>query len=308
VDQTSCATNNVASVSPTSGTSGTQFTVSPGANAGNCKVVVTDDHGGTANVLVFVSAGSLTVSPQTIQFADPSSSPVPFTVNDTNPSATTFTANSQNTNVAAVSPSSQPGPAPVTFTVTPTGNGQTSIIVSDGVGGQAVVSIGVGVPPLVVKRRPVHLHTGLPVVPRQRLPAPRQPSTGPGTSPGAGKYPGAPPSSGSPAGSPGAGAAAISVSVSGISLQAGTEGASFVITEPGYAGRFYLNISDPGVARIDPLVASGPAATLTVTGLRPGSAVVRITDDAGHTRTVTIFVRPAQAVRPGLGKPGKPTS
>jgi hypothetical protein len=308
VDQKSCATNNVASVSPTSGTSGTQFTVSPGANAGNCKVVVTDDHGGTANVLVFVSAGSLTVSPQTIQFAAPSSSPVPFTVNDTNPSATTFTANSQNTNVAAVSPSSQPGPAPVTFTVTPTGNGQTSIIVSDGVGGQAVVSIGVGVPPLVVKRRPVHLHTGLPVVPRQRLPAPRQPSTGPGTSPGAGKYPGAPPSSGSPAGSPGAGAAAISVSVSGISLQAGTEGASFVITEPGYAGRFYLNISDPGVARIDPLVASGPAATLTVTGLRPGSAVVRITDDAGHTRPVTIFVRPAQAVRPGLGKPGKPTS
>ncbi len=308
VDQTSCATNNVASVSPASGTSGTQFIVSPGTSAGNCKLGITDDHGGTANVLVFVSAGSLTVSPQTIQFTDPSSSSASFSVSDSNSSATTFTASSQNTNVATVSPPKQPGPVPVTFTVTPTGNGQTSITVSDGVGGQAVVSIGVGVSPLVMKRRPVHLHTALPVIPRQRLPVPRQPSPVPGAPPGAEKYPGALPSSGPPAGPPGVRTAAISVSVSGMSLQAGAAGASLVITEPGYAGRFYLNISDPGVARIDPLVASGPAATLTVTGLRPGSAVLRITDDAGNARTVTIFVRPAQAVRPGLDKPGKTTS
>ncbi len=75
VDGSTCASNDVASVSPSSGTSATTFTVTPGSSPGNCNISISDDHGGTQPLLVSLAAGGMTVSQATLFFTDTDAGP-----------------------------------------------------------------------------------------------------------------------------------------------------------------------------------------------------------------------------------------
>src|SRR5579872_1824280 len=162
-DASDCGSSASVSGGPTS------FTVSPGTQAGNCSITVSDDHSQSAGVKVFVTSGGMSVTTNQLQFSGPTDSPQSFFATTSAPFATTITVISPpNPLVATVSPASGPAPT-VQFTVTPVGNGRTSLTVDDGMGGQAVVSIGVGTTPLLVRN-----HHQRPRV-NPALPGPRAP-------------------------------------------------------------------------------------------------------------------------------------
>jgi len=145
-----CTSANIATISPSTGSS---YTISPGTSAGNCAFVISDDHGQNAEVQVFVTAGSMTVAPNTIQFGDIASgpTPAPFIAQDLTNTGL-YTTSVSNPAVASVVCSVPCSGKIASFTVQPLSDGMTSILVSDAAGGEAAVSIGVGEAPLVVRR------------------------------------------------------------------------------------------------------------------------------------------------------------
>src|SRR4029077_19112413 len=57
--------SGIATITPASGTS---FSVSPVA-VGNCRITFSDDHGQSAPSFAFVTAGTMVISPQTMQLS-----------------------------------------------------------------------------------------------------------------------------------------------------------------------------------------------------------------------------------------------
>ncbi len=107
-----------------------------GVAAGSTTFTVADNHGGSLVIPVNVF-GTLTVTPQTLQFTTGSTQ----TVSATEASYSgVISAASGNTGIATVSPASGSS-QPVVFTVTPVAAGQTTLTVTDDHGGSVVVSI-----------------------------------------------------------------------------------------------------------------------------------------------------------------------
>ncbi len=296
--QSSCT--SIASVSPSSGTSSQTFTVMP-LGAGNCGVVVNDDHSGTATVDVFVTAGSITVTPNTLQFPPNSSGTMTFVASDSACGVfDTMSAIPDGTVAASVSPS---GPtlcqgANITYTVTAGGsNGRGSVMVTDSAGGSATVSVGVGMSPLNKKHHPVGLHKGVPSAPGHTrpggirtplpLPIPLRPGS-PGTPIGGG------------ASSPSASNNPLEASASTLMLVSSGSAQSVRISEAGYTRQFTIMSSNASVAVTSVQMAAGPEVTLTISPRTAGSATIRIADDHGGVQIIQVIVRPNGAKSPQL--------
>ncbi len=313
IDASTCATNSVATESPSSGNNATTFTVTPGTSVGNCNIGVSDDHGGSQTILTTLVAGAIVLTPVTLSFADTSSPSQTFTAFDLG--ATTYNAIASDKHVATVSPATQFGPGLVTFTVS-VGNktGQASITVSDDAGGSAVVSVGVGVSPLIKKRQPIGVHKAVqpkPVAtptPRPHMLRPVHGPVGPigphrivtegGGPPGLTPQPtpSPMPTSVPPLPSPGQtpppqATGQLTVSAANLVFVAGAAGQTIVISEPGYARRFTMSTSNAAVAGIGAGASSGPTASVTITPRGAGVATIRIADDHGGMRTITVIVR-----------------
>lgn len=299
-DASSCG--SAASVSPASGTT---FTVSPGTTAGNCAISVSDDHGQGAKVNVFVTSGAMTVDNASLQFGTPPAPTQTFTA--TSPSATLITITSApDPLVATVSPASGAGPS-VTFTVTPVGNGRTSLTVSDGLGGQAVVSIGVGMTPLAKTRHPLATRKPLPKQSGNPAPGPRaklpplinRPSRPIGQPP-------------SPLGSPGqpgggsrAAYGALATGALSVVFRNGSVPQSLAVFELNYAGTISVSSSDPNVVTVANPLLRGPNAWLILVPHHAGVAVIRLADDHGSVREISVLVQ-AAAIRPPGVRPVNP--
>lgn len=330
IDATKCSGPGIATESPSSGTSATTFTVTPGSTVGNCAIKVTDDHGGQNSVVVSVTAGTLTVNPVSLFFSAPGAASQTFTANDTG--GTVFNASSSDITIATVTPISQPGPGPVTFTVTPSAvnTGTASITVTDDVGGTAIVSVGVGVSPLTKKRHPIAVHKPLHAPLPKSTPAPRthppvkvpvgpigprrltidggiEPREQPGPTPAPSAAPviprATPPAAPAPSAPPIA--SPLSVSLANVTLRSDAAPQAFVIAEPGYTRVFMVSTSNALVASTSVTGGNGPLLTVAIAPHAAGVALIRITDDHGGVRIITVIVRaPAQAM-PHLGRPGE---
>lgn len=281
------------------------FAVTPNS-PGNCAITVSDDHGQSAKVTVFVTSGGLTVSPTQLQLTGPGDS---NTVTATSAGAATITATSNDVTVATVSPAS--GPSGQVFTITGVTNGRTSITFSDNIGGSAVVSIGVGVSPLAVKHKPIKILTPpkskphASPTPHPTVPAP----TGPRATPSA-------PPSGRPTLPvtwPGGHVPSLQQSYG--ALTTGTLSMVFTNTftpqtlavlEPNYAGAFTAVSSNPNVVTVGMASGRGPSAWFSISAHNPGSAVIRITDDHGGVREIFVSVRPPEIMKPPVRTPGRP--
>ncbi|MDQ6779787.1 MAG: hypothetical protein M3Z37_01355 [Candidatus Eremiobacteraeota bacterium] len=295
-------------VSVTQGPPGT-FSVTPNS-AGNCAITVNDDHGQSAKVTVFVTGGGLSVSPQSLQFASPPTGSQSFTATSAG-AATLSITSGPNPAVATIDNTSGPGPS-FTFNITAVGNGRTSVTVSDGLGGTAVVSIGVGMSPLAVKHHPVKVLTPPKSTPRESpTPRPTVPTpTGPRATPNS-------PPSGEPTlpvAWPG-GHVPPPVRLPYGALTVGTLSLVFtnpfspqtlVVLEPNYAGAFTAVSSNPNVATVGATVGRGPSAWFSITPHNAGSAIIHIVDDHGGIRDVFVSVRPPEIMKPPVRTPGKP--
>ena len=297
--------SGIASISPGSGTS---FTITP-SGAGACAIIISDDHGQQAQVNVFVTTGSMTVSPSSLQLANVGDS-ANFTATTGAPGAT-ITATSSDTTVATVLPPSGPAPSQ-TFTVTAVANGRTTITVDDGMGGTAVVAIGVGMSPLLKSRHPIALHKPLPKHGPTQTPPPRQ------------KYPivsrplrplnpqAAPQSN--PFGNPGGignmkrlPVGALTTGSLNLVFTNVRSPQALAIFEMNYSGAFTAVTTNPNVATVSTFAGRGPSAWLTVTPHNPGTTVIRVMDDHGGVRDIFITVQPpAMSAPPGARPPTLP--
>jgi hypothetical protein len=312
IDATKCSGPGIATESPGTGTTATTFTVTPGAVVGNCAIKVSDDHGGQSSVIVSVTAGTLTVDHVSLSFASPGSPSQTFMANDVG--AATFSVVSSDVTIATVLPASQLGPGPVTFTVTPdaVNTGTAQITVTDNLGGSAVVSVGVGVSPLVRKRHPIVTHkpVGAPAPkpraspgPRAQPPVIRQP-IGPvvprrlvvdgGVAPPSHVAPSPSPLPTMPAPVP----ALLSVSAANILLVVGAQPQTIVISEPGYTRLFNASTSNAAVAAVSLGMGSGPTLSTVIIPRGIGVATIRIADDHGGVRILTVTVRSAVPIMP----------
>ena len=295
-DASACGSSASVSGGPTS------FTVSPGTQAGNCSITVSDDHSQSAGVQVFVTSGGMSVTTNQLQFSGPTDSPQSFFASTSAPFATTITVISPpNPLVATVSPASGPAPT-VQFTVTPVGNGRTSLTVDDGMGGQAVVSIGVGTTPLLVRN-----HHQRPRV-NPALPGPRAPKK---------PWPSSPPIGGStnkpsvyqppvvhPVVIPAP--AALTVGTLALRFTGTTMPQSLSVQEPGYNGGFTVVSSNPAVVTLLMPVGRGPSAWFTIVPHAAGQAVLNVSDERGQIRQVFVTVQPPPMSVPRETKPGRP--
>ena len=322
IDASKCSGPGIATESPSSGTKTTTFTVTPGSVVGNCAIKIGDDHGGQNSLVVSVTKGTLTVTPISLSFAGPGAASQTFTANDTG--AAVFSASSSDTTIATVLPPTQPGPGPVTFTVTPsaTNTGTATITVTDDILGQAVVSVGVGVSPLIKKRHatlpPQPLHAPLP----KSTPTPhvRPPVRGPIgpigprriTVDGGGEPPElvSPTPTPMPAQSPAPRpttppiAPVLTASVVNVVLTAGAAAQTLVVSEPGYPRLFTVSTSNAAVAAPNSTNGSGPTFTITIIPRSAGIALIRVADDHGGVRVITVIVRAAAPPAPHPGRPG----
>jgi hypothetical protein len=273
------------------GNTGTTFKVKGIGAVGNCAMVVTDDHGGTAKLLIFANLGSISVSPgQTIQFAAGTSASQPITVSDA--FATRYFASSSDLtgNIAAVSPATNITGA---FTVSTQGTtGQASITITDDAGGKAIVSVGVGTSPLFKKHKPV-IRKPLPVAKPTPRPHPHRPIvTPPGAMPSPRPAPALTPLpqlTGS-----------LVVSTTNLTLVAGGPPQQIMISESGYARRFEITTTNASVARVAAATSNGPLTNIAIQPLSAGTTIVRVADDHGGVMSITVVVRPP---RPPVPRP-----
>jgi len=331
IDATKCSGPGFATESPSSGANGATFTVTAGSVVGNCAIKITDDHGGQSSVVVSVTAGTLTVTPISLSFTGPGAPSQTFTASDTG-SATIFSASSSDATIATVLPPTQPGPGPVTFTVTPsaTNTGTATITVTDDVGGTAAVSVGVGVSPLVKKRHPIAVHQPL------HAPAPK-PTPGPGVHPpirvpvgpigprritvdgGGGIREQVSPPTPTPTASPviprptplpmpstSPFASALTASVANVTLRTDAGPQTFIVSEPGYTRAFTVSTSNAAIASMSVAGGSGPMLTVAIVPHSAGVALIRIADDHGGIRVITVIVRAGALPVSHPPRPGAP--
>jgi hypothetical protein len=275
-----------ASVLPLSGNSSTTFNVSPGANSGNCKIVITDDSGQIGNVDVFVTAGSLTLNPNELQFpANSSGTAMMFMASDSACGALdTITAVADGTVAASVSPT---GPQPCTpgqtYTVTAGSNGQGFVNLTDTAGGAATLSVGVGVSPLRKKHHPLSIHKGLP--PTAGIGSPHNPAKAVTTPTEPGLH------------------SMLKVSVNNLTLASMTPSQPVMVSEIGYTHSFTITSSNADVATASAQTATGPTATIVITPHADGITTIRITDDHGGVQFILVWVRGSGPKGPRLRAP-----
>ena len=301
IDQSSCTSSGAAIVSPGSGNSSQPFTVTP-LVAGNCGIIVNDDHSGIpVTIDVFVTAGTITVTPNTLQFpANSSGNTMTFVASDSACGVLdTMIATADGTVAQSVSP---PGiqlcqGVGVTYTVTAGSNGRGFVTVIDTAGGSATVSVGVGMSPLNKKHHPVGLHKGIPSAPGHTrpggirtplpLPIPLRPGS-PGTPIGGGASP------------PSASNDLLETSASTLMLVSSGPAQSVRVSEAGYARQFTILSSNASVALTSVQTAAGPTVTVTISPRAAGTATIRITDDHGGVQTIQVIVRPNGPKSPPL--------
>lgn len=134
-----------AQVTTTSNTA--TFTVTPvngsknGTAPASTTLTFTDAAGCTAKtVSVTVTPGALTLDKTSLSFAGTGATAQSFTASETDYTGL-LNAVSANASVASVTPPSGSGPGPVSFNVSPTGFGTTSITVTDNHSGSKAVSV-----------------------------------------------------------------------------------------------------------------------------------------------------------------------
>ena len=291
INTSSCGSNSIASVTPASGNSSTNFSVSPVAE-GNCKLVVTDDAGDVGNVDVFVVAGTIQVMPNEMQFAanPPPNTTQNFTAVD--PACgplDTMTATADGTVAASVSPTTVvPCPSSgggATFTVTAGANGQGSVVVSDTAGGKATVSVGVGMSPLTKKHKGLGEHKPIPAPSG----SPRIGGLGLAAKPSKPLPPGAHAPGQTAAPTP---LGSLHVSVTSVTLVQSGPTQTVSISEPGYARLFHFTSANDSVASANVQTELGPTATLTIVPKGVGVTTIQIADDHGGTQVIQVTVRP----------------
>lgn len=261
--------SGVAAISPPSGTS---FSVSPTA-VGNCRTTFSDDHGQSSPLFVFVTAGTMFVSPQTVQLSGAGNAQT-FTVSDS--STTIFSATSSNLSVATVTlVASTPNAA--TFSVAGVASGRATIMVTDTLGGAANVSVGVGQMPLTRKRS---------------MPVPPQPIS----SPLAQMTP--PRKSYVPKPVPVMSQDTVSQLVQGPLLASTTSlnfsdiatSESLTVNERNYHGPISVMCNNPLVASAAVAGGAGESRSVVVTARGLGRAIIRITDDHGSQVLLIVTV------------------
>lgn len=253
------------------------FTVTPVA-VGNANIQVTDDHGGSQIVVVSITVGSLTVNPITLSFSSPTDSPQQFNAIDSAADfSTIWSATSSNAAIATVTPASQVGDSPTTFTVTPAGTGQATITVNDD-NGTAVVSVGVGVSPLSRARRTLQPAPATPRVVEPR-PAPR-------------------PNQALPA------LGRLMLSATNLTFSGPAQTQTLSASESGYGGPINAVVLGSAIVALDHQNGPGPAQIFRLSSQSAGTALVRIFDDHGNAAIVSVTVKsPASATPPSLQRP-----
>jgi hypothetical protein len=259
-----CSTAGIATISPASGTSFTITSQGPG----NCAFNLNAYHGQTAEVTVFVTTGTLTVNPTTIQIANITTgpTPAPFTASDPN-NPGNYIASSNNSTVATVNCLAPCSGTSAQVIVTPVGNGQATITVTDGVpGSQANVSIGVGTSPLIKPHK-------LPKTTLNPRPEPARP----------------------PIGTPTSGANGLKLNQSSILLMGVGATGSISATDTGFSGQLTAMTSTANVATAS-VIRTGPSTwAIVVTSRGVGVASIVVSD--GHAAPQTIVVRVLETPR-----------
>jgi len=282
------ANTGVATVAPASGAGPGPVTFTITAVAvGNTTITISDDHGGSVQVRVFVTTGSLIVSPTTLTFPSGGvGQTMTFTASDAACGALDMvTATPDGTVAASVSPSGpQPCPGTTTFTVTAGADGRGSVSVSDTAGGSAVVSVGVGQSPLARKRRPIRL------APSRKIPLPSPSPVGVTPTP--------PPHQVVPPEPTPVLTGPLIVSAANFRLVSGEPPPTILISEVGYTRLFTVSSSNTAVVTITAATALGPNASVAIVPRGAGIATITITDDHGGVRVITVVVR-----SPGVGPP-----
>jgi len=288
VSDSACSAAGIAQLN--GGNTGTSFKVKGIGTVGNCAMGVIDDHGGTGKLLIFATSGNIVVSPgQTIQFA--AGSPATQAVAASDPLATRFFASSSDTtgNIAAVSPATNLSGA---FTISTQGTtGQASITITDDVGGEAIVSVGVGTSPLFKKHKPVIRKPMPKASPTPRPPFHRPVVTHPGAAPSPRPAPLATPSPQV--------LGPLTVSAQSVNLTAGGPPQQIVASETGYGRRFEVTTMNANVVRAT-AAGNGPLTSILIQPLTAGNALIRVADDHGGVMTITVTVR---AARPPTAHP-----
>lgn len=271
-----CTTTNIATIQQT----GSTFTVTS-QGPGNCAFLISDDHGQSAELQIFVSAGNLTVIPATIGFADISTgpTPAPFTANDPG-NVGPISAVSSNTAVATVVCRTLCLGTSAIFDVTPLTNGLSTITVTDLTGGQADVSVGVGQPPLMHKKRKAPPTRPLPIG-RKPVPiatASPKPTTPPKSPIGGGPVP-----------VNGVGGGTLSVSATSLMLGEPSDSRTITASEPGFMGPLGVTSSNPSIATAT-VAAAGPYVwNILISAHGAGTTTISVSDGRGAPHI--IFVR-----------------
>jgi len=253
--------SGIVTVTPASGTA---FSVSPDA-VGNCRITFSDDHGQSAPSFAFVTAGTIAISPQTLQLSGIGNASS-FTVSDTSP--TTFSAMSSDLTVATVTLVANT-PNAATFNVTGVLNGKATITVTDTLGGAGKVSVGVGQSPLVARRHIASMHQ-----PPLHLPqmVPTAVTTAPVSS-------------------------QLDTNTPRLAFARAGMSQLINITEKGYTGVLSITSTDPNVASVGQVLGAGEVRTVVVTSRGAGRAQIRISDDHGGQLTITVTVWKAASLR-----------
>ncbi len=292
------------------------FTVTPAGNDkhGDVTVTVSDTIGHSVHVAVSV-AGPISPSVKSLSFTG-TSTPQMFTATDPNntPSGT-LNATSDNESVATVSGSGA-APGPVTFTVTPVGQGTAHVTVTDNIGQSAVVTISVSTGGLVLNPTKLALYFNGSSGASEQFTATQANFTGTITaatgnssiatvSPTSGQGPGPVTFTVTPEGAgntnitvTGNGSAALPVVVSGplttipqtLTFSGTTNPQTFVANDPNFTGTISASSDAPGVATVN-ASGTGPSATFTVTPVSKGNATVTVTDGVGGSAAVSVTVK-----------------
>jgi hypothetical protein len=291
------------------------FTVTPTGNKhGDVTVTVSDTIGHSVPVSVRI-AGPINPSVDSLSF-NGTTTPQMFTATDPNNTPNgTLSAHSSNTDVATVNGSGG-APGPVTFTVTPVGQGSANITVTDNIGQSAVVSVSVSTGGLVLNPTSLALYfNGSSGTPKQftatqaNFSGTISASTGNASiatvSPASGPGPGPVTFTVTPAGAgdtnitvTGNGSVMLPVTVTGpltttkqsLTFGGTTTPQTFVANDPNFNGTIMASSDAPGVATVNP-TGTGPSATFTVTPVSKGNATVTVTDGVGGTAAVSVTVQ-----------------
>jgi len=212
-----------------------------------------------------VTTGTMTVNPQMLSFPGPHGNHK-FTAADSSATASTiFSATTSDPTIVTVNPLTQTGKGPFNFTVTPAGGtGQATITVSD-LNGTAVVSVGVGVPPLqkaFIALPPPKAPIG--VMPRpspQPNPTPTLPSR-------------------------------LALSSMNFTIAGTAQTQMLTVTEPGYSGPISAVVVGLPAVEIDHPSGPGPTQFFKLTSRTVGATTLRVFDNRGNAVLVSIRVTP----------------